>query len=184
MYPVIPAGESGRTYLRALFDRQAIPPTAVWSYAIRRTLLEKNRITFREDMKVSEDFDLVMRVLTAAGSVRGTAAQCYCYRQRAGSATSNLSEKKLMDNLTCKADYFRRYPVAALANLYADNALLVAALPKEDAAEALLFLNQNRDIWNSVSQKPLKLGRMLVRLFGDYNGARIYTWIRGALRRA
>ena len=184
VYPVIPAGESGRTYLRALFDRQAIPPTAVWSYAIRRTLLEKNRITFREDMKVSEDFDLVMRVLTAAGSVRGTAAQCYCYRQRAGSATSNLSEKKLMDNLTCKADYFRRYPVAALANLYADNALLVAALPKEDAAEALLFLNQNRDIWNSVSQKPLKLGRMLVRLFGDYNGARIYTWIRGALRRA
>ena len=74
--------------------------------------------------------------------------------------------------------------MAALANLYADNALLVAALPKEDAAEALLFLNQNRDIWNSVSQKPLKLGRLLVRLFGDYNGARIYTWIRGALRRA
>ena len=90
-------------------------------------------------MKVSEDFDLVMRVLTAAGSVRGTAAQCYCYRQRAGIATSNLSEKKLMDNLTCKADYFRRYPVAALANLYADNACLWRRFQRRDAAEGNAF---------------------------------------------
>ena len=175
---VIPAGESGMAFLQELFRVDAVPRAYSCCYAVRRTLLQENGISFREDMKVSEDFDLVMRVLAAAKSVVGTPKQMYCYRVRENSATAKLTEKKLMDNLTTKAYYFRRYPVAAMANIYADNALLVTRLKKKDAARALEYLKENRDIWNVVSQTPLKLGRVLVVCFGDYGGVAVYHMIR------
>lgn len=176
---VIPAGERGAVYLQALFARGAVPRAYPWCYAFRRNLLEEKQLRFPEDMKVSEDFVFAFSCLGAAESIRGTQERLYLYRCRSGSATASLSPQKLMDNLTSKARFYRLYPTAAMANLYGDNALLVSRLSKAEAGEALAFLRENRDIWDHVSQAPLKLGRVLTGLFGDYHGAGIYTIIRG-----
>ncbi len=181
--PVIPCGESGLAYLHKLFNAGAAPRAYVWCYGFRRGMLRELDMWFREDMVVSEDFELVMRILEKAQHVEGTARCLYCYRIRENSATARLTEKKLMDNLAAKAACFRRHPVPAMANLYGDNALLVAFLPRKEASQARTFLKKNRDIWKYVSQPPLKLGRMLVTLLGDDTGARAYTAIRSAVRR-
>lgn len=178
--PVIPAGESGAEVLQELFALGAVPKTYSWCYAMKRSLLQKNGIRFREDLKVSEDFEMIMRLLPVAKKVVGTDAMLYCYRSRQTSATAGITEKKLMDNLTTKAMYFQKYPVSALANIYATNALLVAELKKEDCVQARAFLKENRKIWDYVSQPPLKLGRVLVKCFGDYGGTKIYRLIRSA----
>lgn len=177
---VIPVGESGAEVLQELFALGAVPKTYSCCYAMKRSLLQKNGICFREDLKVSEDFELIMRLLAVAEKVVGTDAMLYCYRIRQTSATAGITEKKLMDNLTTKAMYFQKYPVRALANIYATNALLVAELKKEDCVQARAFLKENRKIWDHVSQPPLKLGRILVKCFGDYGGTKIYRLIRSA----
>lgn len=176
---VIPDGESGNVYLERMFAVNRVPRAYSWAYAIRREFLDSYKICFREDMKVSEDFDFLMCCFEKAASITGTSTALYSYRCRATSASMNLTPKKLMDNLTSKAAWFRRYPVAAMANIYGNNALLVSNLDKAAAGEALAFLKENRDIWQHVSEKPLKLGCRLVSIFGDYGGARVY----GAIRR-
>lgn len=181
--PVIPDGESGEAYLRRMFDACAAPRAYSCCYAIRREFLNQNEIRFREDMKVSEDFDLLMRCFGAARQMRGTAAQLYCYRCNDASASRNISVQKLMNNIESKAAYFRKYPVAPMANIYADNALLVCGLPRAEVGDAVRFLKENRDIWQSVSQPPLKVGRLLVSVLGDYKGAKCYRAIRSVTRR-
>ena len=175
---VIPSGQSGQEFLEEMFQNYAVPRFYSCCYAVRKDLLMQNGILFREDLKVSEDFDYVMRFLAVANRIVGTPMQPYVYRIHQGSATAKITEKKIMDNLTTKAHYFRRYCVAAMANLYADNALLVAGLSKKEASQVLPYLKENRDIWNYVSQPPLKLGRILVMFFGDYGGAVLYHMLR------
>lgn len=175
---VIPDGESGAAFLKRLFEADCVLKTYSCCYAIKRTLLQNHGIRFREDLQVSEDFELIMRMIAVANSVVGTEAMLYCYRIRQSSATARITEKKLMDNLTTKAMYFQKYPVYALANLYATNALLVANMKKADCVQACAFLKENRKIWNHVTQPPLKLGRILVACFGDYGGAKSYRLIR------
>ena len=173
-----PMGESGEKYLHRLFERNMVPHFYPWCCLYRRAFLNDWKIRFQEDLKVSEDFDFNMRAFAVANRVLGVDEPLYGYRIRGGSVTATLSEKKLMDNLTTKAAYFRTYPVAAMANLYAQNAILVAEFPKTAAGTAEKFLKENRDIWNHVSDAPYKLGRMLVKFFGDRNGARVYYAIR------
>ena len=180
---VIPKGQTVKAFLEEMFSGYAVPRFYSCCYAIRKELLVKNGIRFREDLKVSEDFDYIMRFLAVADSIVGTGEQLYVYRIRSGSATSSrITQKKLMDNLTTKAQYFRHYGAAALANIYGDNALMVAGLSRTEVAEARRFLRENRDIWRYVSQPPLKLGCFLVTCFGDYGGARIYRMIRSVTR--
>lgn len=180
---VIPSGESGLEYLYALFRLDKRPRAYPVCYVYRRSFLQEHGFHFREDMVVSEDFELLYRCFAAAKSIVGTPQPFYCYRLRAGSATSSLSAKKLMDNLVSKAEVFRRYPVAAIANLYADNAVLVAELPEAESADALAFLKENRDIWKHVSLKAYKLGKLLVTIFGDRNGARMFYALRTVARK-
>lgn len=180
---VIPQGESGATYLNAFFKLNKIPRAYPVCYVFRRDFLLETNLRFREDMVVSEDFELLYRCFGAAKSIVGTDQPFYCYRMRAGSATSSLTAKKLMDNLISKAEVFRRYPVAAMADLYADNAVLIAELPEADSAEAMAFLKENRDIWKYVSDKSYKLGRLFVAILGDRNGARMYYAVRSIVRK-
>lgn len=180
---VMPSGESGLEYLYALFRLDKRPREYPVCYVYRRSFLLEQELRFREDMIVSEDFELLYRCFAAAKSIVGTPQPFYCYRLRAGSATSSLSAKKLMDNLVSKAEVFRRYPVAATANLYADNAVLVAELPEAESADALAFLKENRDIWKHVSLKAYKLGKLLVTVFGDRNGARMFYALRTVARK-
>lgn len=172
---VIPAGESGPEYLERFFAHHERPRAYPVCYAYRRAFLLDHGLRFREDMIVSEDFELLHRCFALARSMVGTAQPFYCYRMRQGSATSNMTLKKLMDNLTSKAEVFRKYPVAAMANAYAANALLVAKLPKSESGQAVEFLKKNRDIWKFVSATPYILGRWLITIFGHRNGARVYN---------
>lgn len=180
---VIPMGESGLEYLNALFRLDKRPRAYPVCYVYRRSFLQEQELRFREDMIVSEDFELLYRCFAVAKCIVGTSQPFYCYRMRAGSATSSLTLKKLMDNLISKAEVFRRYPVSATANLYADNAVLIAELPETESAEALAFLKKNRDIWKYVSLKPYKLGKLLVTIFGDRNGARMFYALRAAVHK-
>lgn len=178
-----PEGESGEVYLHRLFEKNLVPFFFPWCYLYRRAFLNSHGIRFREDLKVSEDFEFNMRAFAAARHLECAPAALYCYRIRSGSVTASISAKKLMDNLTTKSFYFRHYPVAAMANLYASNAVLIAELPKEESAEALAFLKKNRDIWKYVSLKPYKLGKLLVTAFGDRNGARMFYALRAVARK-
>lgn len=181
--PVRPGGETGAQYLARVFDANKVPCFYSPCYAFRNCFLMKNNLLFREDLTVSEDFELIMRALSAAVCITGCDQSLYNYRIRTDSATAQISAKKLMDNLITKAAFFRQYPTAAMANLYANNALLITCLGKKDRSAAKAFLKANRDIWHHVSEKPLKLGGFLVRCFGDWGGVAIYDRIRGAVRR-
>lgn len=178
-----PEGESGEVYLHRLFEKNLVPFFFPWCYLYRREFLNSHGIRFREDLKVSEDFDFNMRAFAAAQRLECTPAALYRYRIRSGSVTASISAKKLMDNLTTKAFYFRQYPVAAMANLYASNAVLVAELPEAESGEALAFLEENRDIWKHVSLKAYKLGKLLVTILGDRNGARMFYVLRTVARK-
>lgn len=180
---LLPMGEMGKTYLTRLFERNQVPCFYPWCYLYRKVFLSGHKIRFREDLKVSEDFEFNMRVFAMAQRIGGVEQPLYQYRIRAGSVTATVSEKKLMDNLTTKAAYFRLYPVPAMANLYASNAVLIAKLPKEETKTAENFLKENRDIWNHVSEAPYKLGRLFVNLLGDRNGARAYVTVRAIVRK-
>lgn len=180
---ILPMGEPGKTYLARLFQKDLVPTFYPWCYLYRREFLKNSEIRFREDLKVSEDFEFNMRVLASAQHICGTDQPLYQYRIRAGSVTATVSQKKLMDNLMTKAAYFRKYPVSAMANLYAENAILVAKLPKEETKTAEDFLKENRDIWNHVSEAPYKLGRIFVNILGDRNGARAYFAVRAMVRK-
>ena len=171
---VVPAGETGAAYLDRFFAYHERPRAYPVCYAYQREFLKEHNLRFREDMVVSEDFELLHRCFALAKSMVGTTQPFYCYRMRQGSATSSITLKKLMDNLTSKAAVFRQYPVAAMANLYASNALLIAKLPKSECPQAVKFLKQNRGIWKHVSATPYLIGRWLITLFGHRNGARVY----------
>jgi len=178
----VPKGESGEAFLAGLFAANRVPPFFSVCYAYRRTFILANQLFFPEDLKVSEDFVQIMGAIALASSITGCDRPVYNYRMRSGSATATVTEKKLMDNLTTKAAFFRRYPTASMANLYANNALLVSQLTKQELSQVKPYLKANRDIWHHVSEPPLKLGRILVACFGDYRGVAVYHLIRKLVR--
>lgn len=182
--PAVAKGETGEAFLNSLFEKGKVPWYFCWSYVYSRAFFLAHQLFFPEELKVSEDFVQIMNAIPLAKRVMGCDKPLYLYRMRQGSATSSVTAEKLMNNLTTKAAYFRKYPVAAMANLYANNALLIAKAPKQDAGEAVSFLRENRDIWHHVSEAPLKVGRVLVFCFGDYWGAVIFRLLRKAVHYA
>lgn len=181
--PLIPEGESGSAFLERLFAAEKAPWFYCWSYGYRRAFLLSNRLYFPEEMKVSEDFVQIMQAIPKAESITGCDNPLYLYRMRGDSVTANVNAKKLLDNLTSKAEFFYRHPSSAMANVYANNALLIPCLSKADRRLVMPTLKANRKIWRFVSEKPLKLGRILITCFGNYAGVVIYTQIRAIIRR-
>lgn len=180
--PMLPNGEPGAVFLSGLFKANKVPLYFSVTYAYRREFIRANALFFPEDLKVSEDFVQIMRSIPLASAITGCDRPVYNYRMRSDSVTATVTAKKLMDNLTTKAEFFRRYPTASMANLYAQNALLVTHLTKQELPEVRQYLKNNRDIWRCVSQPPLKLGCALVTCFGDYCGVAIYHQIRKITR--
>lgn len=180
---VIPSGESGPAFLDGLFSKGAVPRAYSVCYAVQREFLNRYEIRFREDMKVSEDFDFVLKCLSAARRVIGTEKALYVYRMRSGSATSSVTRKKFLDNIISKAEWFQKYPVPVMANLYANNAVLAARLGRNEAAKVKNILKDNRRIWDCVTEPAMIFARVLVTCFGDYRGACIYAVVRAAVRR-
>lgn len=181
--PLTPDGESGADFLARLFSFQKTPGYFTWSYAYRRDFLLTHKLYFPEDMKVSEDFVQIMNAIPKAESIIGFDSPLYLYRVRENSVTSSVTLKKLLDNLTSKANYFHKYPTAAMANLYANNALLITRLGKADRKLVMPELKKNRAIWQLVSEKPLKLAKLLTACFGNYAGIVIYDCFRAIIRR-
>lgn len=181
--PLIPTGESGNDFLSRLFACQKTPWYYTWSYGYRREFLLSHHLYFPENLKVSEDFVQIMNAIPQARSIIGCDSPLYLYRMREGSVTTSVTPQKLMDNLTSKAAFFHKYPTAAMANLYANNALLITRLCKDDRKAVMPELKQNQAIWNSVSEKPLKLAKILIACFGNYGGIVIYNQIRAVVRR-
>lgn len=179
---VIPDGESGPLFLQKLFSAQAIPLTASWSYGFRRKFLETNKIEFDESMIVSEDFDFNMACLQRATSVKGTSEILYEYRIREQSATATISPKKILDNLQCKARWYQCYPVSVLADKYVDNVLLLGKLRKEEAREVTEVISGNWELLNNTWQKSCTFAVRLFRLFGFYEGARIYMQMKKVVK--
>lgn len=175
-------GESGKEILAQLFEVNKTPLFYSVTYAYSRQFLCENELFFPEYLKVSEDFVQIMRAISMASKIFSCDQPVYNYRMRGDSATASITTKKLIDNLSTKADFFRKYPNAAMANIYANNALLVVQLSKEELPQVLVFLKSNRDIWRYVSERPLKVGSILVHCFGDYCGVVIYSWIRKIVR--
>ena len=181
--PLIPTGESGAEFLERLFACEKTPWFYTWSYGYRRVFLQSHQLYFPEDMKVSEDFVQIMRAIPEAKSIVGQDCPLYLYRMREGSVTTSVTAKKLLDNLTSKAAFFHKYPTAAMANLYANNALLITRLCKADRKTVMPELKRNRVIWKLVSEKPLKLAKFLTACFGNYGGIVIFNQIRVIIRR-
>ena len=181
--PLTPEGETGNDFLKQLFACQKTPWYYTWSYGYRREFLLSHNLYFPEDLKVSEDFVQIMNAIPKAESIVGRDSPLYLYRMREGSVTASVTPKKLLDNLTSKAAFFHKYPTSAMANLYANNALLITRLCKADRKAVMPELTRNRAIWKSVSEKPLKLAKILTACFGNYGGIVIYNRIRAIMRR-
>ena len=179
---IIPNGESGPLFLQKLFAIQALPLTVSWAYGFRRKFLENNNIRFDESMKVSEDFDFNMACLQRASSVKGTSEILYEYRMREQSATATISPKKILDNLQCKAKWYQCYPVSALADKYVDNVLLIGRLQRKEARKVTEILCDNKELLNNTWQKSCAFAVWLFRLFGFYEGARIYMQMKKLIK--
>lgn len=170
----IPEGENGTTYLQRLFQCESLPLPFPWAYAYSRQLLLKNEVFYREELQVSEDFEFNMRAVPLAKKIVGTDKALYNYLQRGNSLTASVSGEKVMDNLQCKADVFRRYPVPAVTREYIWNVLLIPQVPRDERKPLLAFVRQNRDILRCVSGMQFRLASLLIRSLGCVAGAKCF----------
>lgn len=174
----LPSGETGESWLGSSLNTGAVPPPYLWSYAYRRKFLIEHNLKICEELECSEDFDLNMRAIPLAKHIIGTGQVLYRWRQVPTSLSHTISAQKLMDNLVTKAEAYRRFPCGALADLYMDNAVLLAQIPRHQAQSCIVFVWENRDICGQCTQLPLKLAAKLFVLFGAYNGALVYRILR------
>lgn len=170
----IPSGQSGEEYLQKSFVDGKLPLPFACVYVYRRQFLLDNELFFNEKLRSSEDFEFNMRVIPLAQKITGTDKALYNYLQRGGSLTASMSGKKVMDNLRCKADVFRRYPVPAVAREYIWNALLIPQVPRAERKPLITFVRQNRDILRCVAGMQFRLASLLIRLFGCVAGAKCF----------
>lgn len=182
-FDCVPWGESGEAYLKKLFAQHKAPLPFAWCYVFRRDFLLDNGLFFNEKLRASEDFEYNMRAIPRAKSIAGTSSLLYNYLERGGSLAASISAKKIMDNLQCKAEVFRRYPVSAIAEQFFWNALLVIHVPAEDRAEICAIVRQNADIPRHVSNKTLKIASFLTRILGYIPGTRCFWFMANAKKR-
>lgn len=166
---------SGHDYLLQLIDAERMPYPFIWCYAYRRSLIENNRLFFREDLTISEDFDFNMKALECAASVVGTGKKLYLYRQRAESAVRDMSSEKLLMNLKLRAEYFEKYPSAITANKYYNNAVCIPKVAdKAYLRQCMEHVRQHAGKITPVSGGAAKLARFLICAFGVRCGTGIY----------
>lgn len=170
-----PSGESGTKWLNSLFQIPAVPLSFGCLYGIQRTFLKKHQILFRPELRVSEDFDFIMRCLQAAESITGTDQILYNYRFVSTGLSKAPNPEKYLDALTVKAQYFRQYPTAAMANYYCGTTIALARLGNRKVLQNVVqFVKENRDIWDYVTDQYTKLGLFFFRFLGCYNGSAVF----------
>ena len=165
---------TGKQYLDSIIQKNKTLTLTACQVVYRSEFLQKNKLKFAEDHIVSEDFDFNMRCLLAACSVSSVGIIIYNYRVVKSSLSHAMSTEKILVNLKCKAKWFRLMPCASIANMYADNTVLVDLFGRGESAQCVKFIKENMDIMGGVSQPPLKLARRLFKCFGPHAGAKIY----------
>ena len=171
---LLPKGESGPAYLERLFQIDRLPSVAVWCYVYQREFLLKNKLLFRTDLIVAEDFDFNFACLSRAGAVYGTAAILYRYRLREGSLSRCVSLKKEFQKAEIDVKWLSCYPVAAMANSWC---YLAFGLCKLGSRKQLLELTaldeENRRYLRLVTDPRCRFGAFLFRTLGFYNGSAV-----------
>ena len=172
---VIPQGESGLEYMQRCFSLNQIPTVAVWLYLYRRQFLLDHDLRFSESLAVAEDVEFNVNCLSQAKTVFGTDKILYQYRITAGSVSHRISVKNTLTRLQVLTKWYRRYPVAPVADYFAKGCLSISMVGSKKAASELIALaEENRDIFQNVGDRKMKLARFLYRTFGFYTGSAIY----------
>jgi len=171
---LLPCGENGIAYMSNVFQEEKIFPVAVWQYMYRRTFLHDERLFFREDLAVAEDFDFTFRALEKANSVQGLENQLYFYRIHNAGVSKKPSLKNYHTKTCICVEYFRRYPTASLANMYCYHLISGTTLGSRVALQSVIQgYKANKDILNYVTTRREKIAATMFRLFGYYNGSKI-----------
>lgn len=173
----MPEGESGKDYLERLAQKECDPFPYPWSYAFRREFLCKNNLFYREDLCGPEDFELNMRAIPLAESVVGTDALLYLRRVRQESESS-ISLQLLKNVLPVLVEVYRRRPASATATAFASYISEIGRFPRCDVKDLIAYVEDNLDLLDNVSSSYTKLLKPLVRLFGLYNGSKIYSILK------
>lgn len=176
---VMPENESGFEYLKRVFMSNSIPLTGVWLVAFKTDFIRKNNVFFPEKQVVSEDFDFNMQCFTYAEMISGVPQVFYRYRINPFSVTHTPSPEKVMMNISSKEKWYRRYPVSSLANLYVGAGIggIISIKNRKDCKDIIQVMKKNRDILKNVTGY-LRMASCLMRVFGIYFGAWIWTWLR------
>lgn len=170
---ILPDGESGAVWMEQLFAREATPEIVPWCYAYRRDFLSEHTLTYREDLWGPEDFEFNMRAIPLAKSVVGTATPLYYNRVRPGSIMNSRYLQTYLDGLTVTAEAYRRMLYPGLADYYAQTVVGITQFDPPQTEKAIFFIKDNLDILEHTTSRR-KLLLPLIRIFGIYNGARIY----------
>lgn len=157
--------------------------TTPWAYIAKTSLVKNNNLTFKSNLKCSEDFDFNMNLLEKASSLKGSKIKAYCYRQRQDSVTNNVKLKSLEDNLFVKAHFFRKYENAILANMYINVVLSMAKMQNKTEAKKAEKLVE-KDIFRKTNLKVYNLAKLLFCVFGFYHGSIVFAKIRKLFKRS
>lgn len=179
--PVLPAvRENGKTGMEFFAAHEAIgcmPIASSCTAAFKRQLLEDHGIAFPMGISYGEDFDFHMQCLKAAKLVFTAPQPLYWYRMNEQSATHTLTLKKMQDMLLACVKMYRHFPSTVFANYYCMKILSMEKLSKKDAAQLKPLLRENRDILRHISGSKMRLTRMLYRVLGYYDAAKVVRYL-------
>ena len=120
-----------------------------------------------------EDFDFHMQCMKVAQRVVSIPAAFYWYRMNEQSATHTLTVEKMRDMLLACVKMYRLFPCDLFANYYCMKILSMEKLSRTDAAALKSLLRENRDILQQISGRKMYMIRMLYKVFGYYETARL-----------
>lgn len=151
-----------------------------WNKAIRRDLLTKHGLLFREGV-IGEDIDWNARLLSYSSSIGISATPCVAYRKRKNSITSTSSPEKfeqLLSNLLYVRDqilprnpFLRKYLSIHIANAY----IIASSLSHRDYSKAVRELKRLNNFLKENANIKVSIIRALIRYAG-------YTVTRSILR--
>ena len=150
-----------------------MPIASSCTAAFRRQILEEHEIRFPMGISYGEDFDFHMQYLKVAQRVVSIPAAFYWYRMNEQSATHTLTVKKMRDMLLACVKMYRLFPCDLFANYYCMKILSMEKLSRTDAAALKPLLRENRDILQQISGRKMYMIRMLYKVFGYYETARL-----------
>ncbi len=87
--------------------------SSLWCNIFRLDIINKNNIRFIETVKYTEDLDFCLKAFFYCKKVNVLTNKIYAYRQaRNGSATSTISEKRVVDNLNFVKNWYEFYKIS------------------------------------------------------------------------